>query len=207
MGMMKSMKFNSLQKKAEKLHESRQAGKGNIKDEAAVLIELGQFYDDNRFDEEYPRAEIVALEYFRTAASLESEEANFICAQKYLDLGKFWDVWANGNYGRSEYRERSEKYFQDAFRALEQSEAAGNFKAKRLHGLVYIHGWGIEKDPKAGLQCILESIEMEKAWDRVTKILEELDLNTPEFYEALMTYKSSAPPEEKPPAEKPPEEK
>jgi len=191
MSMMKNMKLNSLLKKAEKLHEQREkGGKADIKDEAKVLMEIAHFYEGNLYNKDYPRAEMLALEYFRAAASLEDAEAQHICGQKFLELGQFWNSWAHGTYGRTEHANFAEWYFKEAFKSLEQAEAGGSFMAKRLHGLAYINGWGVDKNPDEGFRYILDSIKMENSWDRATKILEELHLNTPEFFEALIAYKS-----------------
>ncbi len=56
--------------------------------------------------------------------------------------------------------------------------------------MTYIHGWGVIKNMNTGSQLVLDSIEQEKAWDRATKIFDELKLNSPEFFAALRSYQT-----------------
>lgn len=187
----KRMKLRSLQKKAKKLHQIRDQGKGTgFKAEIAVLFELAEFFDKNRFHKKFPEAETFALEYYRAAASLDDAKAQYILSQRLFDKARFYDNWNQDIYGSSVHQRYAALYYEDAFKYLKESEAGGYALAKRYHGLAYIHAWGVAKDSEKGFQMIIDSIEMEQAWDRATKILEELKLNSPEFFNSIMKHQA-----------------
>src|SRR5689334_10904645 len=91
----KKVKLKGLLKKAKKLHDLRDSGgKSNIQQEATALMDIARFYDKNRCDEHFPHAKELALEYYRAAAILENSEAQYICSQRFLERGKFWEAFA-----------------------------------------------------------------------------------------------------------------
>lgn len=189
---LKKMKLSRLLKKVRKLHQLRdQGGKVDSKHEIAALKELAKFYDKNPFNKNIPQAETLALEYYRAAAALNDAQAQYICSERFFKLGLFWQAWANDIYGSTIHKEYAQGYFTEAYTYVKAAEEGGYALAKRLHGLAYIHGWGVTPDTSHGFQMVLDSIEMEKAWERATKIIENLKLNSPEFFSALMKYKSS----------------
>ena len=79
--------------------------------------------------------------------------------------------------------------YEEAFTYLRTADASDYVLAKRLLGMVHIHGWGMPKNLDTGYQLVLDSIDLEKAWDRATKIFDELKLNSPEFFAALQSRK------------------
>jgi hypothetical protein len=76
--------------------------------------------------------------------------------------------------------------FREALGFVIAAQNHGHILAKRLHGLAYINGWGLEVDRDKGFQFVVDSIEDENAWDRATKIFEEIGLNRPEFFSTMM---------------------
>lgn len=191
MCLFKVSKLKSLQKKAKKLHQLRDQGKATgFKLEVAALYELAKFLDKYQFHKKFPNAQVQALEYYRAAASLDDIQAQYICSQRLFDLARFYDTWAHDIYGSSAHEKFAPFYYEDAFKYLKQAESGGYALAKRFHGLAYINGWGVIKDTEKGFQMVIDSIDMEKAWERASKIFEELKLNSPEFFNAIMKYKS-----------------
>lgn len=71
------------------------------------------------------------------------------------------------------------------------AEQLKHVEAKRLHGLCYINGWGVEVDKKRGFELIVESIEQENSWDKVPQIFAAMGLNKPEFFSALTQHRNS----------------
>lgn len=188
--MFQKMKLNSLQKKAKKLHDIRESGANvDVKNEIAVQNELGKFYDAHPYDKNYPDAELYALECYRLAANLGDTQAQYICGQRLFDKARFWENWSLGMYGAAIHKTYAARYYEEAFTYLQEAENGGHALAKRLRGLAYINGWGLEKNVDTGFKLIVASIEQEGAWDRATKIFEELGLNKPEFFSMLLTHR------------------
>lgn len=191
MNFLQKWRLKSLQKKAKKLHQARDQGKIEPKQEIAVLYRLAKFYDKRMHDKKVPYARDIALEYYRAAAKLDDREAQYICSQRFFDKAKFWEQWAKDLYGDQIHQQYMRSCYEEAFRYLTVAENAHHVLAKRSHGLAYIHGWGVDVDTEKGFKLVLDSIEMENSWNRATKIIEELKLNSPEFFEALTKYKAN----------------
>jgi TPR repeat protein len=192
MGLFSKMKLNSLLKKAKKLYQLRDSGGAtDIKREIDILLQIARFYDKHLYDKKFPRADILALEYYRAAAILDDVQAQYICSERFFERGRFWSALAADTYGTDIHKKYAQENYNEAFNYIKQAEMGGYALAKRLHGLAYIHGWGVEKNTAAGFKQIIDSIEMEGAWDRAAKIFEELKLNSPEFFDALMEYKAA----------------
>ncbi|MGE3920617.1 MAG: hypothetical protein AB7F64_06705 [Gammaproteobacteria bacterium] len=185
------MKLNALKKRAQVLHDKRARGEQiSAADEIKAFLDLAQFYDKHANDKHYPFAKIEALEYYRAAGHSGSSEAQYIFAQRKLELAKFWQKWAEGPLSMDIHQKIAKQCFEDAFQYLISAENHGYPLAKRLHGLAYIHGWGVTQDKDKGFQLIVASIEEEKAWDRATTIFAELGLNSPEFFSSIMAAKN-----------------
>lgn len=191
MSFFKRLKLKSLLKKAKKLHQVRDQGEaGGFKLEIAALKELTHFFDANRFNKKFPDAQLQALEYYRAAAALDDAQAQHQLSQRLFAIARFYDEWEKNIYGSPIHKKYAEFYYEDAFKYLKQAETGGYALAKRFHGLAYINGWGVAKDSEKGFQMVIDSIEMEQAWERASKIFEELKLNSPEFFNAIMKHKA-----------------
>lgn len=186
----------SLTKKVEKMHQLRLQQNDSadaIKNEIKAQYELASFYKKHRYDKKLPRAESHELECYRAAAELGDARAYYIYGERLLTEARFWDNWSRHPiYGHEVNKMRAADIFKRAFESLHEAENRGYPLAKRLLGLAHINGWGMPKNMDEGFKLILESIDQEKAWDRATKIFEELKLNSPEFFAALRSYKGGA---------------
>jgi len=190
MNFLSKIKLKSLRKKVNNLHNKRERGENiDVKYEIKAQKELGKFYDKHRFDKKLPNAEILANECYRAAALLGDSVAQYIFAERQLQKGKFWDEFAQGIYGRDIHKTYATNAYEEGFNYLKEADASGSPLAKRLHGLAYINGWGVEVDQDKGFKLVVDSIEEENAWDRATQIFEESGLNKPEFFSAIMTLK------------------
>lgn len=185
------MKLNGLRKKVQKAHDARERNSSNatVQSEIKAQYELAQFYDKHYFNRKYPHSEIYALECYRIAAALGDAKAQYICGQRLMEQGKFWDAWSRTPiYGAAVHKKYAAGYYDEAFAYLRMAES--NYAlAKRLLGMANIHGWGTPKNMDEGYKLIMDSIDLEKAWDRATKIFDELKLNSPEFFAALQSRK------------------
>jgi TPR repeat protein len=189
MGFMQNIKKKRLKKKLEKLYAARvEQGKGNSKEEIAAYFALADIYKKNKPQD--PKG-IYQLECYRAAAHLGDANAQYICAKSLLEQGRFWEDWTKTLFGQKVHRTYADNLFAEALSYLLESEQQGHPLAKRLHGLSYIRGWGLHKNPDEGFRLVVESIEEEGAWDRATKIFEELGLNTPEFFSKLRSHQTT----------------
>lgn len=185
-------KLKALRKKLEKAHAIRENNEKqeNIKNEIAIQYQLANFYKKHLFDKNLPQADIYELECYRAIAALGEAKAQFLCGQILLNKAKFWDGWSKQPiYGTSIHKKYAQEFYEEAFAYLRAADEVDNVEAKRLLGMAYIYGWGQPKDINYGYKLILDSITLENAWDRATKIFEELKLSSPEFFTALQSYK------------------
>lgn len=190
MNILSRLKLKSLQKAADKLfHQREQGGNVDVKHEANAQLALANFYRQHLFDKGLPNAERLMQESYRNAALLGSLQAQYQFGKLKLQRGKFWQQWAAGQYGRDIHETYAKQCYQEAFNYLSEAEQGNYPQAVRLHGMAYIHGWGIEQDKDKGFKLIVKSIDLEEAWDRATQIFEELGLNTPEFFSTIMAIK------------------
>lgn len=185
-------KMNALRKKAEKAHILREHEntKENMQAETQAQYQLAEFYKKHRYDKGLPHAEIYYLECYRVIANLGDPRAQYICGERLLSQAKFWDAWShNPVYAAPIHKKYAAALYEEAFAYLQSADSADYPYAKRLLGMAHIHGWGMPKDINTGYKLVLDSIELEKAWGRATRIFDELKLNSPEFFAALHSYK------------------
>jgi len=194
MNLLQKAKFNSLQKKARKFYEIRQgqhSGNPDIAAEIKLHYELAEFYKDHRFDKEVPQAEIYEFESYRLIAILGDIKAQYLCGEKLLEKGRFWESMAQTLYTCQAHNKYAYEAYKEGLTYLETAEQNGYSPAKRLRGLAFMHGWGLPKDYDLGFNLIVASIEEEQAWDKAKEILQSLGLNASEFFAKLAAKKSS----------------
>jgi hypothetical protein len=194
MNFLQKAKLNGLRKKVQRAHEQREqrGTKAETQAEIKAQYDLAQFYEKHYFDKNLPDAKVYALECYRVAAALGDAKAQYICGQRLLEQAKFWDAWSRSPiYGAGVHKKYAAALYEEAFAYLRAAEAVDYALAKRLLGVAHIQGWGTPKSMDEGYNLILASIDLEKAWDRATKIFEELKLSSPEFFAALQSHKRS----------------
>lgn len=195
MNFFQKRKLQNLRKKVEKLYglNEQQPNNVNSKNIIDALYQLAAFYALHHYDKDLPHGQDYQLECYRAAAKLGDVKAQYLCGEHLLGKGRFWDGWSRHPiFGASVHGKYAANFYEEAFVYLHAADASGYALARRALGLAHINGWGVAKNPDQGFKLVLESIDEEKAWDRATKIFEELNLNSPEFFAALRTYKGNS---------------
>lgn len=188
------LKLKSMTKKATSLHRYRQDNAVSdilINKELTLFREIATLYDKYQFNKRFPNAREYALEAYRAAASLNDTNAQYIVGKRLLEQGKFWDSLQQTVYMCSVHQKYAAEAYKEAFVYLDSAEAAGHALAKRLKGLAYINGWGVEKNKDQGFSLVVDSIDQENSWDRATKIFDEIGLNKPEFFASIMSIRQA----------------
>lgn len=166
--------------------ESNAVPDAMIQKEIGLYMQLVSLFEKSKFDKKLPHAKLQRQESLRAAASLGSTQAQYILSQDFFDLGRFWHAILQTPLKAQVQYDYSAQCFKEALAFVTAAENHGHILAKRLHGLAYINGWGLEIDSDKGFQLVIDSIDEENAWDRVTKIFEEIGLNKPEFFSKMM---------------------
>ena len=146
---------------------------------------MAKIYDRHRFDKKIPQAQWWALENYRAAAALEDRQAQYTVGERLMEIGKFWDGLRETIYACQAHEKYAKTAYDEAFVYLQAAEQQQYPLAKRLQGLAWINGWGVEQDFDRGVALVVDSIEMEGQWDKLTDILTEIKLNTPEFFASI----------------------
>lgn len=195
MNFIQKRQLKKLRSKVEKLYglNEQQANNLNTKNAIDAFYQLAAFYAKHTYDKDLPHAKDYQLECYRAAAKLGDVKAQYLCGERLLEKGRFWDSWSRHPiYGASVHGKYAAGFYEEGFAYLHAADASGYALAKRAIGLANINGWGVAKNPDQGFKLVLESIDEEKAWDRATKIFEELKLNSPEFFAALRNFKGGS---------------
>jgi TPR repeat protein len=188
------LKLKSLLKRATAMHNYRQNNAVSdtvTKKELALLDEIAKLYEKYQFHKKFPHAREYALEANRAAASLNDIFGQYTVGKKLLEEGKFWDSLQTTMFACNAHKKYATAAYEEAFVYLNAAETAGHPLAKRLKGLAYVNGWGVEKDNDKGFSLVVDSIDQENAWDRATKIFEETGLNKPEFFSSIMSIRQA----------------
>jgi TPR repeat protein len=192
MNLFQKLKFKRLQKKLYKLHRlyEQEVSDNKLKSLSLALYSMAEFYDKQRFDRDLPYAEFHALECYRVLSSFGDPKAQYLLGERLLNYGKFWEGLAcNPLYETNKPRAYAQSFFEESLVYLRAADEQDYPLARRLLGVIYIHGWGCTANIKKGYQLVLESIDLEQSWDKATKLFDSLNLNSPEFFAALRAYK------------------
>ncbi len=189
MGFLKRMKINRLVKKLSSLKQARelnQPSEENIRIEIDGYHRLAHLYASLHGKKKWPFARERCLACFRASAMLDDAKAQYILGKALLDEAKFRASLEEGKLFASQSNARSmTQLYEEAHAYLSAAEGFSHVEARRLHGLCYINGWGVPEDKEHGFKLVVESIELEKSWDKVPQIFESIGLNKPEFFSAL----------------------
>jgi TPR repeat protein len=191
---LKRWKLNRLLKTVKRYQVIRELGdKKSVPLEIKALLAVAAYYKNTLLlNKHYPLARASLFEYLRAAAALNNAGAQYQCALMRFEEGKFYTAWHTSSYQRLVHEKLMKEAFEEAFSFLDVAIKNKYSEAKRYQGLAYIHGWGVAKDTAKGFEYILDSIAMENAWAKATKIIEKLNLNSPEFFKALTQYQNKS---------------
>jgi TPR repeat protein len=192
----KHFKIKRLTKKLKAMQQSRihnQPPDEIIRKEVDYYHQLATIYNSLIGHKSYPFASDLASACLGAAASLDDSTAQYQLGEKLLDEAKFREQLQQEELFASPSNKRQmELLYGEALAYLEAAEKLGSIEAKRLHGLCYINGWGVDADKDKGFSLIVESIEDENSWDQVPQIFASIGLNKPEFFSALMKHRDRA---------------
>ncbi len=195
MAYLKRWQIKRIVKKIKAMQASRvsnQPGDEVLKKEISYYYELASIYHKLIGKKKFPFAQVMYMECYRAAAALDDPEANYQLGQMILEEAKFRQNLENEGVFKSESNlKRCNQLFEEAHAYLSAAIALGHVVAKRLRGLCFINGWGLETDKKTGFELVVASIEQEGAWDRVPQIFASIGLNKPEFFSQIMQRKKS----------------
>ncbi|MDI1351953.1 MAG: hypothetical protein PSV35_04160 [bacterium] len=183
-------KINRLSKKIKSMQLNRinnQPDDQLLKREILYYFELADLYKKQMGNKNTPYADVMLVESYKAAASLNDATAHFQLGQLFLDEAKYRQSLHNEGVFNSESNlKKCHSLYEEAQAHLQAAEQLGHITAKRLRGLSMINGWGLAIDKNAGFELIVASIEQEGSWDKVPQIFASLGLNKPEFFAAIM---------------------
>ena len=182
-------KIKRLTKKLKSMQQSRVHNPVTddvLKKEIAGYHKLAGIYASLRGKKKFPFSNDMYLECYRAAAGMADPDSQFVIGKYLLDEAKFRDDLQKNEVFASPSNERQmRQLYEEAHAYLLAAEQLRHIQAKRLRGLCYINGWGVEADKKKGFDLVVESIEQENSWDKVPQIFASMGLNKPEFFSAL----------------------
>jgi len=189
----KRFKIKRLLKKIKALQHTRlhnPAKPEDIKSELGYYNELIVIYRSLIGHKKYPHALFSMLECLRQASQLEDAMSSYELGQYLLNEAIFRKrLQGEGIFASNSNEKRAIELFDEAHAYLSLAEKLSSVKAKRLRGLCYINGWGVDPDKGKGFELIVASINDENSWEKVPEIFKELGLNKPEFFQALNQHR------------------
>ncbi|KTD47987.1 hypothetical protein Lqui_2251 [Legionella quinlivanii] len=185
----KRYKIKSLNKKLKALQQSRlstQPSEEALIKERAIYKSLVDIYKSLRGKKKYPFADQMIRECQRAAAAIDDAEAQYLLGKDLLEEAKFREQLEKDKIFASTINEkRMAQLYEEAHAYFIAAQKLNHIQAKRLQGLAYINGWGVDPDREKGFEMIVASINQENSWDKVPQIFASLGLNKPEFFSAL----------------------
>jgi hypothetical protein len=185
----KRFKVNRLIKKLLVLKNARERNQPTddaIHAEKAMYHQLADMYAILQGKKKWTFARDRMLACYRASSMLHDEKAQYLLGKALLDEAKMREELEVSDVFSSQSNQRSMKQlYEEAHAYLSAAEGLDHIEAKRLHGLCYINAWGVPEDKEYGFKLVVESIELEKSWDKVPHIFASIGLNKPEFFSAL----------------------
>lgn len=189
----KNFKVKSLTKKIKAMQHYRshnQPTEEQLAKERSLYHQLAALYIKLSKHKKFPFAREMYWECLRTSAKIEDIDAQFKLAKSSLDEAKFRESLEIGAVFSSPINDQQmRRLYNEALAYLIAAETLGSVEAKRLRGLCYINGWGVETDCDQGFELVVASIDQEKSWDKLPQIFATIGLNKTEFFTALMKHR------------------
>ena len=163
-----------------------------IQKEIAIYRKIAKIYARLVGHKKWPFAHIQAECCYRASAGLDDAESQYILGKKLLDEAIFREKLQSEMIFESLSNElRIKDLYKDAHGYLHSAVSDKPIQAKRLLGLCYINGWGVNADKDKGFDLIIASIEQENSWPRVQKVFAELGINQSEFFSELFQHRKN----------------
>jgi hypothetical protein len=159
--------------------------------EISMYRTLGSIYQSLKNKKKFPFNELMVRECIRAAAHLDSATAQYDLALSLLEEAKFREgLEKDGLFANPSNQRQANSLYEEAHAYLLSADKLGHALAKRMRGLCFINGWGVEVDQDQGFELIVASIDQEESWDKVPQIFASIGLNKPEFFSALGKHRS-----------------
>lgn len=191
---LKGFKIRRLIKKLKSFYQNREQ---NQPSEELIAKEIGYYHDLAKLyssligHKSFPFAAEQNLACLKAAAALDDKIAQYALGEKLLETAKFREKLQQEKIFASPSNEKQmQQLYAEAHAYLQAAENLGHIQAKRLRGLCYINGWGIEPSQEQGFDLIVASIEAEDSWDKIPQIFAAMGLNKPEFFSALIKHRN-----------------
>jgi hypothetical protein len=193
---LKKYKIKSISKKLKAMQQYRLLNQPKdevIAKEIKLYWNLSEIYQKLIGNKKFPFAEQMVQESLRAAASLDDTAAQFDLANQLIEEAKFRDqLEAEKIFSSPGNQRQIKQLYEEAHAYLQAAKKAGSAKAKRLQGICYIHGWGLEQNRDKGFELVIASIEQENCWDKIPEIFASIANKDPELFSALMKYRSQS---------------
>lgn len=192
----KTLKIRSYIRKIKAMQHSRlhnQVSNEEMTKEINLYRKLITIYQSLNGNKKFPFAELMIKECLRAAASLDDAASQYELALKLLEEAKYRDNLQQQEIFANKSNERQvQQLFEESHAYLTAAENLHHVLAKRMRGLCYINGWGVDIDKNKGFELVVASIQQENSWDKVPQIFAEIGLNKPEFFTALMKHRGKS---------------
>ncbi|WED44350.1 hypothetical protein [Legionella cardiaca] len=192
----KRYKIKRLTKKLKAMQQNRihnQPSDEVLKKEIGYYHELAAIYKGLIGHKKHPFAADMVIACLRGAGTLDDANAQYEVAHLLLDEAKFRErLQLEGLFASPSNERQMKQLYEEALVYLETAEKLGHVLAKRLRGLCYINGWGVNSDKEKGFELVVASIEQENSWEKVPQIFASIGLNKPEFFAAIMKHRKTS---------------
>jgi TPR repeat protein len=189
----KRFKIKRLIKQLKLLQSSRLQNQGNVamqQKEIAAYVKLADIYEHVKGKKKFPFAREQAIACYRAAALLGDVPAQYTLGVKLLDEAKLRDsLQQNSLFATESNALFMRELYKESHGFLLEAEKKQHINAKRIRGLCYINGWGVDIDKDHGFDLVVASIEQENSWDRVQKIFAQLGINKSSFFSELFQHR------------------
>lgn len=193
MCLFKQLKIKRLLKQLKTIQAARLQNQSNpamIQKEMAAYAKLAEIYEHLKGKKKFPFAREQALACYRAAALLGNATAQYTLGLKLLQEAKLRDtLQQNSLFATDSNALFMTELYKEAHGFLLEAEKQQHINAKRIRGLCYINGWGVDIDKDKGFDLVVASIEQENSWDRVQKIFAQLGINKSSFFSELFQHR------------------
>ncbi len=193
MCLFKRFKVKRLQKQLKVMYAARTQNQDNAalqQKEIAAYAKLADLYERLKGKKKFPFAREQALACYRAAALLDDVVAQYTLGVKLLEEAKLRDTLQQSELFKTDSNALfMQELYKEAHGFLLEAEKHQHINAKRIRGLCYINGWGVDIDKDKGFDLVVASIEQENSWDRVQKIFAQLGINKSSFFSELFQHR------------------
>ena len=135
-----------------------------IKKEIFNYLKLAKTYASLIGHKKWPFAQIQVECCYRASAGLDDADSQYILGKRLLDEAVFrQNLQSDLIFDSESNTHRIIDLYKEAHGYLKSALGEKPIQAKRLLGLCYINGWGVNVNKDKGFDLIIESIEQENS--------------------------------------------